>query len=125
MGYEAGELAGKSNMMAYPSAEMFGDLGPQIDKVLLEQGTFQIEERVRRKDGSMLWCLVTGRIVQRGDLSMGSIWTIVDISKRRAAEVELLESLAREKEACELKSRFVAMTSHEFRTPQRCPNAAP
>jgi PAS domain S-box-containing protein len=117
LGYEAGELAGKSSIMTYPSPEMYNDLGPQIDKILVEQGTFKIEERVRRKDGSMMWCLVTGRIVERGDLSKGSIWTIVDISKRRVAEVELLESLAREKEASELKSRFVSMTSHEFRTP--------
>ncbi|MFN0315800.1 MAG: PAS domain S-box protein, partial [Burkholderiales bacterium] len=117
LGYEAGELAGKSSIMTYPSPEMYNDLGPQIDKALVEQGTFQTEERVRRKDGSMMWCLVTGRIVEAGDLSKGSIWTIVDISKRRAAEVELLESLAREKEASELKSRFVSMTSHEFRTP--------
>ncbi len=42
---------------------------------------------------------------------------IVDISERKKAEAELLKSLAREKELSALKSNFVSMVSHEFRTP--------
>jgi PAS domain S-box-containing protein len=42
---------------------------------------------------------------------------INDISKRKKAEAELLKSLAREKELGQLKSNFVSMVSHEFRTP--------
>ena len=49
-----------------------------------------------------------------GDLVRG---TVVDISERKAAEAELLRSLAREKELGELKTSFVSMVSHEFRTP--------
>lgn len=42
---------------------------------------------------------------------------INDISERKRAEEELLKALAREKELGELKSSFVSMVSHEFRTP--------
>ena len=42
---------------------------------------------------------------------------ISDISDRKRAEAELLKTLAREKELGELKSNFVSMVSHEFRTP--------
>ena len=42
---------------------------------------------------------------------------INDISERKKAEAELLKSLAREKELGQLKSNFVSMVSHEFRTP--------
>jgi len=42
---------------------------------------------------------------------------INDISKRKKAEAELLKALAREKELGQLKSNFVSMVSHEFRTP--------
>jgi len=42
---------------------------------------------------------------------------IHDISARKKAETELLNALAREKELGQLKSNFVSMVSHEFRTP--------
>ncbi len=41
----------------------------------------------------------------------------LDISRRKQAEVEILRTLAREKELSQLKSNFVSMVSHEFRTP--------
>ena len=40
-----------------------------------------------------------------------------DITKRKQVEQEIRHALEKEKELNELKSRFVTMTSHEFRTP--------
>jgi PAS domain S-box-containing protein len=42
---------------------------------------------------------------------------INDISERKRAEAELLKTVAREKELGLLRSKFVSMVSHEFRTP--------
>lgn len=42
---------------------------------------------------------------------------IRDITKRKKAEVDIRNSLEKQKELGELKTRFVSMTSHEFRTP--------
>jgi Osmosensitive K+ channel histidine kinase len=41
----------------------------------------------------------------------------LDITERKQAEQELLRALTREKELSELKSNFVSLVSHEFRTP--------
>jgi PAS domain S-box-containing protein len=41
----------------------------------------------------------------------------LDITQRKRAEEELLKALEREKELSKLKSNFVSMVSHEFRTP--------
>jgi len=40
-----------------------------------------------------------------------------DITERKRAEADIRSALAKEKELGELKSRFVTMASHEFRTP--------
>jgi PAS domain S-box-containing protein len=40
-----------------------------------------------------------------------------EIAERKKAEAELLKALAREKELSQLKSNFISMVSHEFRTP--------
>jgi len=43
--------------------------------------------------------------------------TFIDVSRLRAAEANTLAALNRQRELNELRARFVAMTSHEFRTP--------
>lgn len=55
------------------------------------------------------------RLVVSGDNEVMAI--VRDITKRKQAEEDIRKALAQEKELNELKSRFVSMTSHEFRTP--------
>lgn len=45
------------------------------------------------------------------------VGTLLDITLRKQAEAELLRTLARERELGQLKSEFVSMVSHEFRSP--------
>ena len=45
------------------------------------------------------------------------LFYVTDISERKRAEEELRRALEKERELSELKTRFVSMASHEFRTP--------
>ncbi|MGI0488389.1 PAS domain S-box protein [Pantanalinema rosaneae CENA516] len=80
--------------------------------------SFQIEYRLRRADGKYRWVLNTGTPRFHPDGSFaGYIGSCVDISDRKQAELKLIRAFEQEKELNELKSRFISMTSHEFRTP--------
>lgn len=48
---------------------------------------------------------------------IGFMGVAIDISAQKNAEYNLLEALSKEKKLGEMKSRFVSMASHEFRTP--------
>jgi signal transduction histidine kinase len=72
---------------------------------------------MRRKDGSFIWLEVCGIALDPTDLARGTIWTYLDVSERRKAEDETRAALEKQRQLNELKSRFVSMTSHEFRTP--------
>ena len=76
------------------------------------------EYRFRHRDGEYRWLRDEVRVVRDGvGNSVEWIGSSIDISDRKQAEEEVRVALEKERELNDLKSRFVTMTSHEFRTP--------
>ena len=77
-----------------------------------------IECHFQKKDGSTFFVSldVTPFKDAQGVVN-GYLGIAIDISEKKIAEAELRAALEKEKELNELKSRFVSMASHEFRTP--------
>lgn len=89
---------------------------------------FVMEYRLRRYDGQYRWIHDVGKPTYADDVFTGYIGSCNDIHTQRVMKEELEElvrvrtielhaALEREKQMNELKSRFVSMASHEFRTP--------
>ncbi len=117
LGYPRDELLGGPSTRLHLSAQDWEDFGKQVRVALQATGTYRCERQLRRKDGSLLWVDMAGNCIRPGDVDGGVIWSFVDISQLKASQQEAWEALDQQKALNELRHRFVAMTSHEFRTP--------
>ncbi|MCJ8283751.1 MAG: PAS domain S-box protein [Rivularia sp. ALOHA_DT_140] len=85
---------------------------------LLTQTKVNIEYRFLHKNGHYIWIYEQSTLAKdNAGNHLEIIAYCIDISERKKLEEELQQSLKKEKELNELKSGFISMTSHEFRTP--------
>ena len=115
--FPQGTGAGESLERFYLSREAYLEMGGIVTAAIARGDSFECERQMRRQDGSLFWASISGRAVNRNDVSRGTVWSVADITHRRMAEEDIRASLARQQELNQLKTRFVSMASHEFRTP--------
>ena len=72
--------------------------------------------RVLHVSGDVRWLEISG-VVFEWQGAPATLNFLTDVTLRRQVEEDIRSALARERELSELKSRFVAVASHEFRTP--------
>ncbi len=121
LGYDSpSELIGLNPGITSPPTQPDGQstvaLAQKYIQECLAKGHVRFDWVARRKNGEEIPVEVFLTRVQLAGKQVIQA-AVNDITQRKQAEAELLKSLAREKELGQLKSNFVSMVSHEFRTP--------
>jgi PAS domain S-box-containing protein len=119
VGYETEELIGKDPFVFYHPDDVRGLRQVHFNYTeSAEAINNTISYRFLHKNGNYIWLETSSKNIQ--DLNGKTVSIISssrNIDERKKLEESLIESLVKEKELNELKSRFVSMASHEFRTP--------
>src|SRR5260221_568999 len=117
-GYGQDELVGRSTRLLFESDEAYAAGGDAPYEAIWGGETQHMERSHVKKDGTRIWCSISGRAVQLGDPSQGSVWLWEDITQEREAEQRIERALAEQELILDNATVGISFVRH--RSFQRC-----
>jgi PAS domain S-box-containing protein len=116
-GYTVDEVIGR-NPRFLKSGETSPETYRRLWATILRGGVWASEVNNRRKDGELYPEVnIIAPLLDESGRPTHFVSFKDDITARRRQETESASMLAKERELSEMKTRFISVTSHEFRTP--------
>ncbi len=85
-------LVGVGSEQLHPSRGDLRSLGREAYTTLSAGHAYRTQRRLRRKDGSLFWGELTGRLINADNLHEGSIWIVSDMGENLLAQQALNEA---------------------------------
>ena len=82
-------LIGQSFQMLYPTADEYERQGARMAPILNARGYYSDERIMKRANGEVFWCHISGRALNREDPHAAGIWSFEDLSAQRPVKAEL------------------------------------
>ena len=82
-------LMGQSFQILYPSADEYERLGAHMAPILNAKGHYADNRVMKRANGELFWCHVSGRALNRDDPHASGIWSFEDLSSQRPVRAVL------------------------------------
>ncbi|MEG0142341.1 MAG: PAS and helix-turn-helix domain-containing protein [Comamonas sp.] len=82
-------LTGQTFQVLYPSVDEYERLGARIAPILNTTGIYSDNRIMKRANGEVFWCHVSGRTLDRDDPHASGIWSFEDLSAQRPVKAEL------------------------------------
>lgn len=82
-------LVGQSFQVLYPSPDEFERTGERIAPILNARGWYSDDRIMKRADGELFWCHVTGRAADPATPHASGVWSFEDLSSRRPVKAQL------------------------------------
>lgn len=83
------DFVGHSFERLYPTSDEYERTGQRIAASLNASGWYADERIMKRLNGELFWCHVSGRALDPSDPHAAGIWSFEDLSPRRKLGVEL------------------------------------
>ncbi|WP_298833849.1 PAS domain S-box protein [uncultured Piscinibacter sp.] len=117
-GWSEDELRSNTLSVLWPEPSEFQRMRRQAVTKLRHRHGYECETQLKRRDGSLFWCLLQAQSVDPSNpIGGGTIWSAEDITERRQTQQALADARDAAEAASRAKSAFLANTSHEIRTP--------